>query len=61
MNRRQGEVLEYVIEEIRVLRERLKGRGLRLSDDQRRGVSSAIRRGAAALASCRLASSIRRS
>ena len=36
MNRRQGEVLEYLIEENRVLKEQLKGRRLRLTDDQRR-------------------------
>jgi putative transposase len=35
MNQRQGEVLEYLIEENRVLREQLKGRKLRLTNDQR--------------------------
>ena len=36
MNRRQGEILEYLIEENRVLKEQLKGRRLQLNDDQRR-------------------------
>jgi transposase InsO family protein len=36
INRRQQEVIEYLIEENRVLREQLKGRKLRLNDDQRR-------------------------
>ena len=35
INRRQNEVLEYLIEENRVLREQLKGRRLRLTDEQR--------------------------
>ena len=34
MNRQQGEVLEYLIEENRVLKEQRKGRPLRLTDDQ---------------------------
>ncbi len=33
MNRRQVEVLEYLIEENRVLKEQLKGRALRLDDE----------------------------
>ena len=40
MNRRQGEVLEYLIEENRVLKEQLKGRRLRLTDDQRRRLAA---------------------
>ena len=36
INRRQGEVLDYLIEENRVLKEQMKGRALRLTDDQRR-------------------------
>jgi len=40
MNQRQGEVLEYLIEENRVLREQLKGRKLRLTDDQRRRLAA---------------------
>jgi len=35
MNRRQGEVLDYLIEN-RVLKEQLRGRRMRLTDDQRR-------------------------
>ena len=31
LNRRQGEVLDYLVEENRVLKEQLKGRTLRLS------------------------------
>ena len=40
MNRRQGEVLEYLIEENRVLKEQLKGKAFRLNDDQRRRLSA---------------------
>jgi transposase InsO family protein len=40
MNRRQGEVLEYLIEENRVLKEQLKGKALRLNDDQRRRLAA---------------------
>ncbi len=40
MNRRQGEVLEYLIEENRVPKEQLKGRRLRLTDDQRRRLAA---------------------
>ena len=36
INRRQAEVLDYLIEENRVLKERHRGRALRLNDDQRR-------------------------
>jgi len=36
MNRRQGEILEYLIEENRVLKEQLRGKRLRLTNDQRR-------------------------
>ena len=36
MGRRQQEVIEYLVEENRVLKEQLGGRRLRLSDDQRR-------------------------
>lgn len=44
MNRQQGEVLEYLIEENRVLKERLKGKALRLTDDQRRRLAAKGRR-----------------
>ena len=40
MNRRQGEVLEYLIGEKRVLKEQLKGKPLRLNDDQRRRLAA---------------------
>ena len=40
MNQRQGEVLEYLIEENRVLKEQLGGRKLRLTDDQRRRLAA---------------------
>ncbi len=36
INRQQGEVLDYLIEENRVLKEQLKGKALRSNDDQRR-------------------------
>src|SRR2546428_14185368 len=36
VNRHQQEVIEYLVEENRVLREQLKGRRVRLTDDQRR-------------------------
>jgi putative transposase len=40
MNQRQGGVLEYLIEENRVLKEQLGGRKLRLTDDQRRRLAA---------------------
>ncbi len=40
MNRRQADVLEYLMEENRVLKEQLKGRALRLNDDQRRRLAA---------------------
>ncbi|MFT5052939.1 MAG: putative transposase [Chlamydiales bacterium] len=40
INRRQAEVLEYLIEENRVLKEQMKGRRLRLTDDQRRRLAA---------------------
>jgi hypothetical protein len=36
LNRQQQEVIAYLVEEHRVLRARLRGRRLRLTDDQRR-------------------------
>jgi hypothetical protein len=36
INRHQQQVIEYIVEENRVLKEQLKGRRLRLTDDQRR-------------------------
>jgi transposase InsO family protein len=44
MNRRQAEVLDYLIEENRVLKERLKGRALRLNDEQRRRLAAKAKR-----------------
>ena len=40
MNRQQGEILECLIEANRVLKEQLKGRPLRLNDDQRRRLAA---------------------
>ena len=40
VNRHQAEVLEYLVEENRVLKEQLKGRKLRLTDDQRRRLAA---------------------
>ena len=40
INQRQAEVLEYLIEENRVLKEQLKGRRFNLSDDQRRRLAA---------------------
>src|SRR5512132_3385909 len=40
VNRHQQHVIEYLIEENRVLKARLKGRRLRLTDDQRRRLAA---------------------
>ncbi|HKX46942.1 MAG TPA: hypothetical protein VJP77_09595 [Planctomycetota bacterium] len=40
LNRRQGLILDYLLEENRVLREQLRGRRLRLTIDQRRRLAS---------------------
>ncbi|RKY20579.1 MAG: hypothetical protein DRQ55_07150 [Planctomycetota bacterium] len=40
MGRRQQQVIEYLVEENRVLKEQLGGRRLRLSDDQRRRLAA---------------------
>ena len=40
INRHQQQVIEYLIEENRVLREQLKGRRVRLTDDQRRRLAA---------------------
>ena len=40
MNRHQQAVLEYLVEENRVLKEQLRGRRLRLNDDQRRRLAA---------------------
>jgi len=46
VQRRQDDLVEYLMEENRVLREQLGGRRLRLTDDQRRRPSGARDRGA---------------
>src|SRR2546427_12163953 len=40
VNRHQQQVIEYLVEENRVLREQLKGRRVRLTDDQRRRLAA---------------------
>ncbi len=40
INRHQQEVLEYLVEENRVLKEQLRGKRLRLNDDQRRRLAA---------------------
>jgi NmrA-like family len=40
VNRHQQDVIEYLVEENRVLKEQLKGRRLRLTDDQRRHLAA---------------------
>src|ERR687897_2427495 len=40
VNRQQQEVIEYLVEENLVLREQLRGRRLRLTDDQRRRLAA---------------------
>jgi hypothetical protein len=44
VNRHQQHVIEYLVEENRVLKEQLKGRRLRLTDDQRRRLAAKGRR-----------------
>lgn len=41
VNRHQQQIIEYLVEENHVLTEQLKGRRVRLTDDQRRRVLSA--------------------
>ncbi len=40
VNRHQQEVIEYLVEENRVLKEQMKGRRLRLTDEQRRRLAA---------------------
>jgi hypothetical protein len=40
VNRQQQHVIEYLVEENRVLKEQVKGRRLRLTDDQRRRLAA---------------------
>jgi hypothetical protein len=44
VNRHQKHVIEYLLEENRVLKEQVKGRRLRLTDDQRRRLAVKGRR-----------------
>jgi hypothetical protein len=44
VNRHQQEVIEYLVEENRVLKEQLSGRRLQLTDDQRRRLAVKGRR-----------------
>jgi len=44
VNRHQQEVIEYLVEENRVLKEQMKGRKLRLNDDQRRRLAAKAKR-----------------
>src|SRR5437660_4032923 len=40
VNRHQQQIIEYLVEENRILREQLRGRRVRLSDDQRRRLAA---------------------
>ena len=40
VNRHQADVIAYLVEENRVLKEQMKGRRLRLTDDQRRRLAA---------------------
>lgn len=40
VNRHQADVIAYLVEENRVLKEQLRGKRLRLSDDQRRRLAA---------------------
>ncbi len=40
VNRHQADVIAYLVEENRVLKERVRGRALRLNDDQRRRLAA---------------------
>jgi hypothetical protein len=44
VNRHQQHVIEYLVEENRVLKEQVKGRRLRLTDDQHRRLAAKGRR-----------------
>jgi putative transposase len=44
VNRQPQHVIEYLVEENRVLKEQVKGRRLRLTDDQRRRLAAKGRR-----------------
>ncbi len=40
VNRHQADVIAYLVEENRVLKERMRGRALQLNDDQRRRLAA---------------------
>ena len=40
VNRHQADVIAYVVEENRILKEQMKGRRIRLTDDQRRRLAA---------------------
>jgi hypothetical protein len=44
LNRHQQDVIAYLVEENRILKEQLKGKRLRLSDDQRRRLAAKAKR-----------------
>ena len=44
VNRHQQDVIAYLVEENRVLREQMRGRTLRLHDDQRRRLAAKAKR-----------------
>ncbi len=44
LNRHQQDVISYLVEENRVLKEQLKGKRLRLNDDQRRRLAAKAKR-----------------
>ncbi len=44
VNRHQADVIAYLVEENRVLKEQLQGRSLRLTDDQRRRLAALAKR-----------------
>ncbi|MGB7489714.1 MAG: hypothetical protein WBN62_05220, partial [Thermoanaerobaculia bacterium] len=44
VNRHQQDIIAYLVEENRVLKEQLKGRKLRLSDEQRRRLAAKAKR-----------------
>ena len=44
VNRHQQDVIVYLVEENRVLKEQLKGRKLRLTDEQRRRLAAKAKR-----------------
>ena len=44
VNRHQQDVIAYLLEENRILKEQFKGRSLRLTDDQRRSLAAKAKR-----------------